>query len=104
MENVKYIFCIVFCLGMMNGVMAQSSTDLPALEKQLCFIQDTLYTLRQNYSCTNDAYMGMCYDTIYSVQASDKRYYLLAGTSRIATAYPLGVMQLVIRKSVSILP
>ena len=50
MKNVKYIFCIVFCLGMMNGVMAQNSTDLPALEKQLCFIQDTLYTLRQNYS------------------------------------------------------
>lgn len=179
MKNVKYIFCIVFCLGMMNGVMAQSSTDLSALEKQLCFIQDTLYTLRQNYSCTNDAYcdslqrsfsvlleelcaadkgmeydfkelkkkerqftvaasadgtmrvfsrntyfggsmprfasyiqhkdegqscffrmngeddMGVCYDTVYSVQAADKRYYLLAGTSRIATAYPLAAMQAV---------
>lgn len=177
MKNVKYIFCIVFCLGMMNGVMAQNRTVLSALEKQLCFIQDTLYTLRQNYSCTNDAYcdslqnrfsvlleelcatdkgieydfkelkkmerqftagvsadgnmrvfsrntywggsmplfacyiqyrdkeqsyffdlngeddMGMCYDTIYSVQASDKRYYLLAGTSRIAAAYPLAVMR-----------
>lgn len=179
MKNVKYIFCIVICLGMMNGVMAQSSTDLSALEKQLCFIQDTLYTLRQNYSCTNDAYcdslqrsfsvlleelcaadkgmeydfkelkkkerqftvaasadgtmrvfsrntyfggsmprfasyiqhqhegqscffrmngeddMGVCYDTVYSIQAADKRYYLLAGTSRIATAYPLAAMQAV---------
>ena len=37
--------------------------------------------------------MGMCYDTIYSVQVSDKRYYLLAGISQIAAAYPLAVMR-----------
>lgn len=177
MKNVKYIFCLVFYLIAMKDAKAQSSTDLSALEKQLCFIQDTLYMLRQDYSFTNDAFcdslqnsfsvlleelcatdkgmeynfkelkkkerqftvgvsadgnmrvfsrntywggsmplfacyiqyrdkeqsyffdlngeddMGMCYDTIYSVQASDKRYYLLAGTSRIATSYPLAVMR-----------
>lgn len=36
--------------------MAQSNNDWSALEKQLCSIQDTLYTLRQNYSYTNDDY------------------------------------------------
>lgn len=179
MKNVKYIFCIVFCIGIMKGVMAQSNNNLSALEKQLCFIQDTLYTLRQNYPYTNDDYcdslqnrfsilleelctadkgmkydfrklrkeerqftiavstdgnmrafsrntyfggsmplfasyiqykdkgqsyffdinedndMGICYDTVYSIQASDKRYYLLSGTSQIATAYPLAVMKAV---------
>lgn len=39
--------------------------------------------------------MGLCYDTIYSIQASDKRYYLLSGTSQIAAAYPLAVMKAV---------
>ena len=179
MKNEKYIFCIVFCIGIMKGVMAQSNNNLFALEKQLCFIQDTLYTLRQNYPYTNDDYcdslqnrfsilleelctadkgmkydfrelrkeerqftmavstdgnmrafsrntyfggsmplfasyiqykdkgqsyffdinkdndMGICYDTIYSIQASGKRYYLLSGTSQIATAYPLVVMKAV---------
>lgn len=163
----------------MKDAKAQSGTDLSALEKQLCFIQDTLYTLRQNYSYTNDNYcdslqnrfsilleelctadkgmkydfrelrkkerqftiavstdgymrvfsrntywggtmplfasymqykdkeqsyffdmnddndMGICYDTIYSIQALDKSYYLLSGTSQIATAYPLAVMKAV---------
>lgn len=179
MKNVKYIFCIVFCFGAVKATMAQSNNNLSALEKQLCFIQDTLYTLRQNYPYTNDDYcdslqnrfsilleelctadkgmkydfrilrkeerqftvavstdgnmrafsrntyfggsmplfasyiqykdkgqsyffdinedndMGICYDTIYSIQASDKRYYLLSGTSQIATAYPLAVMKAV---------
>lgn len=179
MKNVKYIFCIVFCFGAVKATMAQSNNNLFALEKQLCFIQDTLYTLRQNYPYTNDDYcdslqnrfsilleelctadkgmkydfrelrkeerqftvavstdgdmrafsrntyfggsmplfasyiqykdkgqsyffdinedndMGICYDTIYSIQASDKRYYLLSGTSQIATAYPLAVMKAV---------
>lgn len=163
----------------MKDAKAQSGTDLSALEKQLCFIQDTLYTLRQNYFYTNDNYcdslqnrfsilleelctadkgmkydfrelrkkerqftiavstdgymrvfsrntywggtmplfasymqykdkeqsyffdmnddndMGICYDTIYSIQALDKSYYLLSGTSQIATAYPLAVMKAV---------
>lgn len=163
----------------MKDAKAQSGNDLSALEKQLCFIQDTLYTLRQNYSYTNDNYcdslqnrfsilldelctadkgmkydfrelrkkerqftiavstdgnmrvfsrntywggtmplfasymqykdkeqsyffdmnddndMGICYDTIYSIQALDKSYYLLSGTSQIATAYPLAVMKAV---------
>ena len=39
--------------------------------------------------------MGLCYDTIYSIQASDKRYYLLSGMSRIATAYPLAAIRAV---------
>ncbi|MFK1910745.1 hypothetical protein ACIXN6_00070 [Bacteroides fragilis] len=179
MNNVKYIFCFVFCFIAMKDAKAQSGNDLSALEKQLCFIQDTLYTLRQNYSYTNDNYcdslqnrfsilldelctadkgmkydfrelrkkerqftialstdgnmrvfsrntywggtmplfasymqykdkeqsyffdmnddndMGMCYDTIYSIQALDKSYYLLSGTSQIATAYPLAVMKAV---------
>ena len=179
MKNAKYIFCIAFCLGIMEGILAQSNKDLSVLEKQLCFIQDTLYRLRQNYSYTNDDYcdslqnsfsvlleelctadkgmkydfkelrkkerqftmaistdgkmrvfsrntyfggsmplfasyiqykdkeqsyffdinedndMGICYDTVYSIQASDKRYYLLSGTSRIAAAYPLAVMKAV---------
>lgn len=179
MKNVKYIFCFVFCFIAMKDAKAQSGTDLSALEKQLCFIQDTLYTLRQNYSYTNDNYcdslqnrfsilleelckvdkgmkydfrelrkkerqftiavstdgnmrvfsrntywggtmplfasymqykdkeqsyffdmnddndMGICYDTIYSIQALDKSYYLLSGTSQIATAYPLAVMKAV---------
>ena len=179
MEKIKYIFCIVFCFGAVKATMAQSNNDLSALEKQLCSIQDTLYTLRQNYSYTNDDYcdslqnsfsillkelctadkgmkydfrelrkkerqftmavstdgdmrifsrntyfggsmplfasyiqykdkehpyffdihedndMGICYDTIYSIQASDKRYYLLSGTSQIATAYPLAVIKAV---------
>ncbi|EOA50195.1 hypothetical protein [Bacteroides salyersiae] len=179
MKNVKYIFCFVFCFIAMKDAKAQSGTDLSALEKQLCFIQDTLYTLRQNYFYTNDNYcdslqnrfsillkelctadkgmkydfrelrkkerqftiavstdgymrvfsrntywggtmplfasymqykdkeqsyffdmnddndMGICYDTIYSIQALDKSYYLLSGTSQIATAYPLAVMKAV---------
>lgn len=179
MNNVKYIFCFVFCFIAMKDAKAQSGNDLSALEKQLCFIQDTLYTLRQNYSYTNDNYcdslqnrfsilldelctadkgmkydfrelrkkerqftiavstdgnmrvfsrntywggtmplfasymqykdkeqsyffdmnddndMGICYDTIYSIQALDKSYYLLSGTSQIATAYPLVVMKAV---------
>lgn len=179
MNNVKYIFCFVFCFIAMKDAKAQSGNDLSALEKQLCFIQDTLYTLRQNYSYTNDNYcdslqnrfsilldelctadkgmkydfrelrkkerqftiavstdgnmrvfsrntywggtmplfasymqykdkeqsyffdmnddndMGICYDTIYSIQALDKSYYLLSGTSQIATAYPLAVMKAV---------
>lgn len=179
MKNVKYIFCFVFCFITMKDAKAQSGTDLSALEKQLCFIQDTLYTLRQNYFYTNDNYcdslqnrfsilleelctadkgmkydfrelrkkerqftiavstdgymrvfsrntywggtmplfasymqykdkeqsyffdmnddndMGICYDTIYSIQALDKSYYLLSGTSQIATAYPLAVMKAV---------
>lgn len=179
MKNVKYIFCFVFCFIAMKDAKAQSGTDLSALEKQLCFIQDTLYTLRQNYSYTNDNYcdslqnrfsillkelctadkgmkydfrelrkkerqftiavstdgymrvfsrntywggtmplfasymqykdkeqsyffdmnddndMGICYDTIYSIQALDKSYYLFSGTSQIATAYPLAVMKAV---------
>lgn len=179
MNNVKYIFCFVFCFIAMKDAKAQSGNNLSALEKQLCFIQDTLYTLRQNYSYTNDNYcdslqnrfsilldelctadkgmkydfrelrkkerqftiavstdgnmrvfsrntywggtmplfasymqykdkeqsyffdmnddnyMGMCYDTIYSIQALDKSYYLLSGTSQIATAYPLAVMKAV---------
>lgn len=177
--EIKYIFCIVFCFGAMKTTMAQSDNNLFALEKQLCFIQDTLYTLRQNYFYTNNNYcdslqnrfsvllqelctadkemkydfrelrkkerqfvmavstdknmrvfsrntyfggsmplftsyiqyknsehtyffninndndMGIYYDTIYSIQASDKRYYLLSGTSQIATAYPLAVMKAV---------
>lgn len=40
----------------MKDAKAQCGNDLSALEKQLCFIQDTLYTLRQNYSYTNDNY------------------------------------------------
>lgn len=56
MKNVKYIFCFVFCFIAMKDAKAQSGTDLSALEKQLCFIQDTLYTLRQNYFYTNDNY------------------------------------------------
>lgn len=179
MKNIKYIFCIVFYFGAVKATMAQSNNNLSALEIQLCFIQDTLYTLRQNYLYTNDDYcdslqnrfsilleelciadkgmkyefeelrkqerqftvavsadgnmrvfsrntyfggsmplfasyiqykgkenpyffninedhdMGICYDTIYSIQASDKRYYLLSGTSQIATAYPLAVMKAV---------
>lgn len=179
MKNVKYIFCFAFCFIAMKDAKAQSGTDLSALEKQLCFIQDTLYTLRQNYFYTNDNYcdslqnrfsilleelctadkgmkydfrelrkkerqftiavstdgymrvfsrntywggtmplfasymqykdkeqsyffdmnddndMGICYDTIYSIQALDKSYYLLSGTSQIATAYPLAVMKAV---------
>lgn len=179
MKDVKYIFCFVFCFIAMKDAKAQSGNDLSALEKQLCFIQDTLYTLRQNYSYTNDNYcdslqnrfsilldelctadkgmkydfrelrkkerqftiavstdgnmrvfsrntywggtmplfasymqykdkeqsyffdmnddndMGICYDTIYSIQALDKSYYLLSGTSQIATAYPLAVMKAV---------
>ncbi|MCS2774105.1 hypothetical protein NXW80_06755 [Bacteroides fragilis] len=179
MKNVKYIFCFVFCFIAMKDAKAQGGTDLSALEKQLCFIQDTLYTLRQNYSYTNDNYcdslqnrfsillkelctadkgmkydfrelrkkerqftiavstdgymrvfsrntywggtmplfasymqykdkeqsyffdmnddndMGICYDTIYSIQALDKSYYLLSGISQIATAYPLAVMKAV---------
>lgn len=179
MKDVKYIFCFVFCFIAMKDAKAQSGNDLFALEKQLCFIQDTLYTLRQNYFYTNDNYcdslqnrfsilldelctadkgmkydfrelrkkerqftiavstdgnmrvfsrntywggtmplfasymqykdkeqsyffdmnddnnMGICYDTIYSIQALDKSYYLLSGTSQIATAYPLAVMKAV---------
>lgn len=179
MKDVKYIFCFVFCFIAMKDAKAQSGNDLSALEKQLCFIQDTLYTLRQNYFYTNDNYcdslqnrfsilleelctadkgmkydfkelrkkerqftiavstdgymrvfsrntywggtmllfasymqykdkeqsyffdmnedndMGICYDTIYSIQALDKSYYLLSGTSQIATAYPLAVMKAV---------
>ena len=179
MKNVKYIFCFVFWFIAMKDAKAQSGTDLSALEKQLCFIQDTLHTLRQNYSYTNDNYcdslqnrfsillkelctadtgmkydfrelrkkerqftiavstdgymrvfsrntywggtmplfasymqykdkeqsyffdmnddndMGICYDTIYSIQALDKSYYLLSGTSQIATTYPLAVMKAV---------
>lgn len=179
MKDVKYIFCFVFCFIAMKDAKAQSGNDLFALEKQLCFIQDTLYTLRQNYFYTNDNYcdslqnrfsilleelctadkgmkydfrelrkkerqftiavspdgymrvfsrntywggtmplfasymqykdkeqsyffdmnddndMGICYDTIYSIQALDKSYYLLSGTSQIATAYPLAVMRAV---------
>lgn len=177
MKKIKYIFCIVLCFGAVKATMAQSDNNLSSLEKQLCFIQDTLYTLRQNYPYTNDDYcdslqnrfsilleelctadkgmkydfrelskkerqftmvvstdgdmrvfsrntyfggsmplfasyiqykdkehtyffninndndMGVCYDTIYSIQALDKRYYLLSGTSQIATAYPLAVMK-----------
>lgn len=179
MKKIKYIFCIVLCFGAVKATIAQSDNNLSSLEKQLCFIQDTLYTLRQNYPYTNDDYcdslqnrfsilleelctadkgmkydfrelrkkerqftmavstdgdmkvfsrntyfggsmplfasyiqykdkdhtyffninndndMGVCYDTIYSIQASDKRYYLLSGTSQIATAYPLAVMKAV---------
>lgn len=186
MKNVKYLFCIVLCWGTLRGVMAQSNNDLPALERQICSIQDTLRALRQNYSScadenweayeacadslqkrfgavleqlcvadkgmkyefgelkkterqftvatsadgtmrafSRDTYwggsaplyasyiqwkdngqsyffdineendMGLCYDTIYSIQASDKRYYLLSGTSQIAAAYPLAVMKAV---------
>lgn len=179
MKKIKYIFCIVLCFGAVEATMAQSDNNLSSLEKQLCFIQDTLYTLRQNYPYTNDDYcdslqnrfsilleelctadkgmkydfrelrkkerqstmavstdgdmrvfsrntyfggsmplfasyiqykdkehtyffninndndMGVCYDTIYSIEASDKRYYLLSGTSQIATAYPLAVMKAV---------
>lgn len=179
MKKIKYIFCIVLCFGAVEVTIAQSDNNLPSLEKQLCFIQDTLYTLRQNYPYTNDDYcdslqnrfsilleelctvdkgmkydfrelrkkerqftmavstdgdmrvfsqntyfggsmplfasyiqykdkehtyffninndndMGVCYDTIYSIEASDKRYYLLSGTSQIATAYPLAVMKAV---------
>lgn len=179
MKKIKYIFCIVLCFGAVEVTIAQSDNNLPSLEKQLCFIQDTLYMLRQNYPYTNDDYcdslqnrfsnlleelctadkgmkydfrelrkkerqfsmavssdgdmrvfsrntyfggsmplyvsyiqykdkehtyffninndndMGVCYDTIYSIQASDKRYYLLSGTSQIATAYPLAVMKAV---------
>lgn len=179
MKDVKYIFCFVFCFIAMKDAKAQSGNDLFALEKQLCFIQDTLYTLRQNYFYTDDNYcdslqnrfsilleelctadkgmkydfrelrkkerqftiavstdgymrvfsrntywggtmplfasymqykdkeqsyffdmnddndMGICYDTIYSIQALDKSYYLLSGTSQIATAYPLAVMKAV---------
>lgn len=47
------------------------------------------------FNINNDNDMGVCYDTIYSIQASDKRYYLLSGTSQIATAYPLAVMKAV---------
>ncbi|UVV77554.1 hypothetical protein NXW84_08025 [Bacteroides fragilis] len=36
--------------------MAQSDNNLFALEKQLCFIQDTLSILRQNYPYTDDNY------------------------------------------------
>ncbi len=177
MEKIKYIFCIVFCFGAVKATMSQSNNDWSALEKQLCSIQDTLYTLRQNYSYTNDDYcdslqnsfsllleklctadkgmkydfrelrkkerqftmavstdgdirifsrntyfggsmplfasyiqykdkeqsyffdinedndMGLCYDTVYSIQVPDKRYYLLSGTSQIATAYPLAVIK-----------
>lgn len=179
MKKIKYIFCIVLCFGAVEVTIAQSDNNLSSLEKQLCFIQDTLYTLRQNYPYTNDDYcdslqnrfsilleelctadkgmkydfrelrkkerqftmavstdgdmrvfsrntyfggsmplfasyiqykdkehtyffninndndMGVCYDTIYSIEASDKRYYLLSGTSQIATAYPLAVMKAV---------
>lgn len=179
MKKIKYIFCIVLCFGAVEATIAQSDNNLPSLEKQLCFIQDTLYMLRQNYPYTNDDYcdslqnrfsilleelctadkgmkydfrelrkkerqftmavstdgdmrvfsrntyfggsmplfasyiqykdkehtyffhinndndMGVCYDTIYSIEASDKRYYLLSGTSQIATAYPLAVMKAV---------
>ena len=179
MEKIKYIFCIVFCFGAGKATMAQNNNDLSALEKQLCSIQDTLYTLRQNYSYTNDDYcdslqnsfstlleelctadkgmkydfrelrkkerqftmavstdgdmrifsrntyfggsmplfasyiqykdkeqsyffdinedndMGICYDTVYCIQVPDKRYYLLSGTSQIATAYPLAVIKAV---------
>lgn len=173
------MLCIVFCFGAMKAIMAQSNNDLSTLEKQLCFIQDTLYTLRQNYPYMSDDYcdslqnrfsvllqelctadkgmkydfrelrkkerqfviavstdkdmrvfsrntyfggsmplfasyiqyknnehtyffninkdndMGICYDTIYSIQASGKRYYMLSGISQIATAYPLAVMKAV---------
>lgn len=41
--EIKYIFCIVFCFWAMKTTMAQSDNNLFALEKQLCFIQDTLY-------------------------------------------------------------
>lgn len=179
MKKIKYIFCIVLCFGAVKATMAQSDNNLSSLEKQLCFIQDTLYTLRQNFAYTSNDYcdslqnrfsilleelciadkemkydfrelrkkerqftmavstdgdmrvfsrntyfggsmplfasyiqykdkehtyffninndndMGVCYDTIYSIQASDKRYYLLSGTSQIATAYPLAVMKAV---------
>lgn len=179
MKKIKYIFCIVLCFGAVKATIAQSDNNLSSLEKQLCFIQDTLYTLRQNYPYTNNDYcdslqnrfsilleelctadkgmkydfrelrkkerqfsmavstdgdmkvfsrntyfggsmplfasyiqykdkdhtyffhrnndndMGVCYDTIYSIQASDKRYYLLSGTSQIANAYPLAVMKAV---------
>lgn len=177
--KIKYIFFIVFCFWAMKAAMAQSGNNLPALEKQLCFIQDTLSALRQNYPNTDDDYcdslqhrfpilleelcradkemkydfrelkkkerqftvavsadgnmrvfsrntyfggsmplfasyiqykdkkhlyffdineeedMGLCYDTIYSVQAPDKTYYLLSGTSQIAAAYPLAAMKAV---------
>ena len=177
--EIKYIFCIVFCFWAMKTTMAQSDNNLFALEKQLCFIQDTLSILRQNYPYTDDNYcdslqhrfsilleelcavdkemkydfielrkkerqftmavsvdedmrvfsrntyfggsmplfasyiqykdkehlyffdinedndMGICYDTIYSIQALNKRYYLLSGTSQIAAAYPLVVMKAV---------
>lgn len=39
--EIKYIFCIVFCFWAMKTTMAQSDNNLFALEKQLCFIQDT---------------------------------------------------------------
>ena len=178
-HNLARLFCILFCFGAVNAAMAQSGNNLSALEKQLCFIQDTLSILRQNYPYTDDnscdslqhrfsilleelcaadkemkydfielrkkerqftmavsadgdmrvfsrntyfggsmplfaSYlqykdkehlyffdinedndMGLCYDTIYSIQASDKRYYLLSGTSQIATAYPLAGMKAV---------
>lgn len=45
--EIKYIFCIVFCFWAMKTTMAQSDNNLFALEKQLCFIQDTLFILRQ---------------------------------------------------------
>ena len=44
MKNVKYIFCIVFCLGMMNGVMAQNSTDSACFGKTALFYpRHTIY-------------------------------------------------------------
>ena len=54
--EIKYIFCIVFCFWAMKTTMAQSDNNLFALEKQLCFIQDTLSILRQNYPYTDDNY------------------------------------------------
>lgn len=177
--KIKYLFCIVFCFGVVKVAMAQNGNNLSVLEKHLCFIQDTLSALRQNYPYTDDDYcdslqhrfsivleelcradkemkydfrelrkkerqftvavstdgnmrvfsrnayfggsmplfasyihykdkehryffdinedndMGLCYDTIYSIQAWDKRYYLLSGTSQIATAYPLAGMKAV---------
>lgn len=56
MKKIKYIFCIVLCFGAVEATIAQSDNNLPSLEKQLCFIQDTLYMLRQNYPYTNDDY------------------------------------------------
>lgn len=54
--KIKYLFCIVFCFGAVKAAKAQSGNNLSVLEKQLCFIQDTLSALRQNYPYTDDDY------------------------------------------------